>query len=245
MMRIRRGMAFFAVAFGLASGTASSGRADIIMYTESFQATGTLGGESFTDQAVTLTAFGDTSTLFSTPVIAEVNAVSSTVSIDGLATASFIDSLAIFVVYEFGGIFGFTDPNATTSGDILDVQATAFLTYDLTSPTGPIAGTFADYFSLNNPSGTSAGDLVFTSVADSVIVTAAAVPEPSSIVPSALGFLGILCCARRLRSSGGRAQSRLAYQPFCSDALTGAVNSHYVNMRPMRCRSTWRHLAGR
>ena len=171
--------------------------ADIIRYTESFQATGTLGGQSFTDQTVTLTAFGDTATLFSTPAIAEVDAVTSTVSINGLATANFADTLNVFDVYNpgFGGIFGFTDPNSTTSGDILDVQAAPFLTYDLISPIGPIDGTFADYFSLNNPTGTSAGDLVFTSIADSVIVTATAVPEPSSVVLFALGFLGVLCSA--------------------------------------------------
>jgi hypothetical protein len=192
--RIGWSVAFFAVAFGLASAA----RADIIMYTESFQATGTLGGQSFTDQSVTLTAFGDTSTLFSTPSIAEVDAVTSTVAINGVATANFTDSLNVFVVYGFGGIFGFTDPDSSTGGDILDVRASPFLTYDLISPIGPIAGSFADYFSLNNPTGTSAGDLVFTSVADSVIVTASAVPEPSSLVLVALGFLGTVCYARRL-----------------------------------------------
>jgi hypothetical protein len=196
----RLGWGVASVAFGLASGAAAAVRADIIKYTESFQATGTLGGQSFTDQAVTLTAFGDTATFFSTPAVAEVDAVTSTVSIDGLATASFTDVLTVFDVYDprFGGIFGFTDENSTTGGDILDVQASVFLTYDLTSPIGPIASTFADFFSLNNPSETSAGDLIFTSIADSVIVTAA-VPEPSSIVLSALGCLGILCFARRLR----------------------------------------------
>jgi hypothetical protein len=119
---------------------------------------------------------------------------SSIFSIVGCLTTAQAAS-TVFDVYNprFGGIFGLTDENSTTGGDILDVQASAFLTYDLTSPIGPIAGTFADYFSLNKLSGTSAGDLVFTSVADSVIVIAAAVPEPSSIVLSALGFLGVLC----------------------------------------------------
>jgi len=207
LIRFGSGVACFAVAFGTTCGAASAVRADIIRYTESFQATGTLGGQSFTDQAVTLTAFCDTTTFFSTPAFAEVDAVTSTVSINGMATASFADTLNVFVVYGFGGIFGFTDPNTTTSGDILDVQASPFLTYDLISPIGPISGTFADYFSLNNPTGTSAGDLIFTSVADSVVVTAAAVPEPSSIVLSALGFLGILCYVRRLRFRSDRTES--------------------------------------
>ncbi len=207
IMRFGSGVACLAVAFGMACATASAVHADIIRYTESFQATGTLGGQSFTDQTVTLTAFGDTTTLFSTPGFAEVDAVTSTVSINGMATASFADALNVFVVYAFGGIFGFTDPNATTSGDILDVQASPFLTYDLISPIGPISGTFDDYFSLNNPTGTSAGDLIFTSVADSVVVTAAAVPEPSSIVLSALGFLGILCSVRRLRFRSDQTES--------------------------------------
>ena len=189
--RFGPGVAFLAVVFGLASGGASAVRADIIKYTESFVATGTLGGQSFTDQAVTLTAFGYTTTFFSTPVVAFVDAITATVSIDGLATASFTDTVDVFDFYDpsFGGIFGFTDENSTTGGDILDVQASPFLTYGLTSPIGPIDGTFADLFSLNNPSGTSAGDLIFTSVADSVIVTAVAVPEPSSTIRALLaGF---------------------------------------------------------
>jgi hypothetical protein len=225
--RFVRGVVSFAVAFGLASAAASV-RADIVKYTESFQATGTLGGQSFTDQAVTLTAFGDTATFFSTPAIAALDAVTATVSIDGLATASFSDVLSVFDVYDpmFGGIFGFTDENSTTGGDILDVQASPFLTYGLTSAIGPVAGTFADFFSLNNPSGTSAGDLVFTSVADSVIVTAAAVPEPSSIVLCTLGFLGILCCARHLRYRGDRTKStRSAPAASFPDRLRRRLNA--------------------
>jgi hypothetical protein len=82
-------------------------------------------------------------------------------------------------------------------GDILDIQAAPFLTYDLISPIGPIVGSFADYFSLNNPSATSAGDLILTAVGDDVIVRASAVPEPSSVT-----LIAVRRCRRAVRRRG-------------------------------------------
>ena len=157
---------------------------------------------SFTDQQLTLTAYGDTSTLFQTPAVAFVDAHTAFVSVAGLATASFTDTLDVFDVYGFGGIFGFTDFNSPNGGDILDVRASPFLTYDLISPIGPIVGSFADYYSLNNPSATSAGDLIWTAVGNDVTVTASAVPEPSSAtLIAAAGAVGLIIAGARRRRS--------------------------------------------
>ena len=42
-------------------------RGDVLTYTESFVASGSLGAQGFTDSAFTLTVFGDTSTIFTVP----------------------------------------------------------------------------------------------------------------------------------------------------------------------------------
>jgi hypothetical protein len=192
----------FTLAVGLTPGAGPVACAGSIVYTESFTATGTLGAQSFTDRAVTLTALGDTAAVSRNPAIAMLNAVTSTVAVDGLTTATFTDTLTVFDVYNprFGGIFGITDIGSGSGGDILDVRDSVFLTYDLTSSIGPVVGSFADFMSLNKVSGTSAGDLVFTSVADTVTVTAAAVPEPPSMTLLGLGLLSSLCFATRRRA---------------------------------------------
>ncbi len=66
-----------------------------------------------------------------------------------------------------------------------------------------VVGSFADFSSLNNPTGTSAGDLVFTSVADAVTVRA--VPEPASL--TMLGLRGR--CAGRVCEEATQGRDRL------------------------------------
>ena len=204
MYRTTIGRRASAILLGLLVGVTAPAHSETILYTESFTASGSLGGASFTDQPVTLTAYGDTSTLFQTPAVAFVDSDASFVAIAGLATASFTDTLDVFVVYNprDGGIFGFTDFNSPNGGDILDVQASPFLTYDLVSPIGPIVGSFADFSSLNNPSATSAGDLILTAVGNDVIVTASAVPEPSSVTLIAVaGVVGLIVVGVRRKRS--------------------------------------------
>ena len=107
---------------------------------------------------------------------------------------------SLFIIPRDGGIFGFTDFNSPNGGDILDVQAAPFLTYDLVSPIGPLVGSFADFSSLNNPWATSAGDLILTAVGNDVIVTASSVPEPSSAT--------LLVAARRARNDRRRSPEK-------------------------------------
>jgi hypothetical protein len=188
-----------AILLALACGAPAAARADIIVSTETFQASGSLGGTNFTNQTVTLTAYGDTSTYFSTPAVALVDAPVATVAVAGLPTANSSDTLDAFVDYHVsdGGIFGLTDFNSPSSGDILDVMNLVFLTYDPRTPIGPVVGTFADFMSLNSPTPTTAGDLVFTSVADPVTVQAQPVPEQASLVLAGTGAIGLL--GRELR----------------------------------------------
>ena len=183
-------------------GHSPAARGGLFIYTESFTASGSLGGAQFTDKNVVLTVFGDTSNIFSTPVVAEVSATlaDATVGVARLPTATFNDVLNVFDVYSpnFGGIFGISDANSPNfEGDILDVQAAPFLTYDLISPIGPIFANFADPdpSTLNNPNGTSDGDLIFTSVGSAVtvnVVSLASVPEPASVATLGIGLVGVL-----------------------------------------------------
>jgi hypothetical protein len=197
-------LVFASLTFALIFEGVHSAHAGIISYTESFLASGSLGGQDFANRSVTLMALGDTSTIFRAGELATVDAVTSTVSVAGLGTAVFTDALTVFNISgtNFGGVFGLTDLNSANSGDILDVRASSFETYDLVSPIGPINGSFDDYMSLNNPSGTSAGDLIFTSVSDSVVVTASAVPEPSTLTMCGIaGAVGLAVTMDRRRDA--------------------------------------------
>jgi hypothetical protein len=173
---------------------ARQANADAITYTESGTATGSIGATNFTDALVTITFAGDTSNvsgasgLFSNPV------GTATVTIGGIGTFGFTDSLYVFDNQSFS-VVGISD---STLNDILDtIGSSAFSTYDLTTAIGPVTGLSG--FNLGSTYGTSDGLLAFSGMSANstfAATTAAAVPEPSSLVLLGAAIAGLLMLRR-------------------------------------------------
>jgi len=180
---------------------AGQANATSITYTVSdTSVTGTLNGTSFT-APVTVTFVGDTSNVLSSPSscapsVAPCNQVgTATVTIGGLGTYTFTDSMEAFDNQSYGstGAAGISD---LTSGpySVLDTLDNAFETYDLTTSIGPITDT-----SFINPAldaNTTGGVLNFTS--DSGVSTfTATTPEPCSLFLIGAGLSGLVMVRRR------------------------------------------------
>jgi hypothetical protein len=169
--------------------------AETATYTETITTSGTVGNTSFTNQLLTLTATGDTSSIFesnTSPAIYQIP-VTMTFSVENGPSGTFLGSPDVFVNNGFG-VAGFG-----AGADILDVFSSVFATYSLGDSLGGVSGTDVDTgytfsttdgnFALNNAN--SAGTATFSAN------VASPAPEPSSLVLSASGALGMLAVLRR------------------------------------------------
>ncbi len=185
----------------LVSAPARSG-AGTITYTETVDATGTLGSSSFTDALVTLTFVGDTANVTNPSSGIYRNPMgTATVTVNGMtATLSGASGLDVFVNQ--------TDDTAgiETFATILTVTDSALASYDLTGSIGPLTGTAGGSTGSHFP--TSGGDLViasFTSTATFQAIVSASVPEPAGLLLMGLGIAGL--AAIRLRPAAGKSKS--------------------------------------
>jgi hypothetical protein len=135
-----RVLAFAAVATTtLALGFAAPAAASPIEYTETATGSGTLNGTAFTNDLITITAFGDTTGVITVMPGFFVNAGGvATVTVSGVGS----DTLPISVVFvmqgpPLGPSAGFADP--VQNAAILDTGDSAFSTYALNTAIGPIS----------------------------------------------------------------------------------------------------------
>lgn len=165
-----------------------------ITYTETGTGSGSLGANAFTRATVTITFSGDTANVSGGTGFFTNQPITATVSISGIATATFTDNPFAFdnQGLQTAGI-------GDSQGSILDTQNAAFAGYDLTTNIGPLTGSsfIRPDLSFSTTSGaftlSSFGDVTFTAT------TTTAVPEPAPLAMLGVGVIG-LGLMRRLRA---------------------------------------------
>jgi len=188
--------------FGLA------GRADAapIMFTFETTASGTIGGNAFTNENIILKLTGDTdnrtgSALSPNADITQLIVDTATIEITNQGTFQISTPISTFVNRDrmAVGAGNFLIP-ADFIGSLIDP---AFATWDMLSSIGPItsSGTIlASGTPANDPIGTSGGDLRFNNGSPSVTYTATVIPEPASLALLGLGSLALIRRRRRRRA---------------------------------------------
>jgi hypothetical protein len=166
-------------------------QASPIIYQFNAIGSGSLGGNSFDNAAITITANTDTSQIFTySPGILHVPNLSATVYIAGLGTATF-DNTRDFVNQNTGA--GISD--GVLGYDILAVATRSIGTYDLSTSIGPLSGQAA--FNVGVAFGTTEGDFILTSASSGIFqATIEPVPEPSACMILGFGAVGLLTFKR-------------------------------------------------
>lgn len=183
-------------------GFAASTDASPIIYTESGLASGTIGGSTFTNVLVQVTASGDTAnvvTLTDGTYTLYANLSSLTrITIAGIGTATITDATAVYsfptpVLIDTGfpvlpyAIIGTLDspPSLDSFTGIGGQGDNALLGYGLTTSIGPITGSPGGIGHSSDFINTSSGHLTFSaniSPTSQGTFTATLVPEPMSLV---------------------------------------------------------------
>jgi hypothetical protein len=163
-------------------------QAGVITYTESAVGSGTLGSQSFSSELVTVSLTADTSGITDVGPYYTTLPATTTVTIAGIGTAAFTDS--VYLLNDpFDGTVQFFDFTGTGYTAILGTTAAALVGYDLGSAIGPFTGSaFNGGSSLPTTLGTfylELGD----SESGTFTATGQSVPEPASIAMLGMAIL--------------------------------------------------------
>jgi hypothetical protein len=170
--------------------------ASLLTYTEQVIASGQLGPASFALQPITLTLTGDTGAITQPEFGIFVELGTVTLSVDGVGTADFTD---VTQVVSNQGAIGAGFGDNTTGLAILFTSSSAFASYDLQNPFGPVTGPAI----INGGASfnTTAGAFRIDSISGLSTFTATAVPEPGELLPLAFLLISVLIAARTLVQS--------------------------------------------
>jgi hypothetical protein len=141
-----------------------AGHAELITYTESVVASGSLGGRNFTNAVVTITGSADTSQVQPSFTGYAVLTPGARVTVAGVGTFTFADPIEFFVSAMFT-VAGVTDLTGPLGLDIVDTQSSAFETYSLTTAFGPVTG--PPVINAGDPFSTNGGALIVNSAGNS------------------------------------------------------------------------------
>ena len=158
-------------------------------------ASGSLDGKTFTSQTVTLVLIGDTSNVVNHGSGFLTDAGTATVSVSGLGTDTFTDSMIVFNNQPLNTV-GIEDLN---TDDVLDVTNAAFGSYALNTSLGPLSG--ASLGNSNSSYNTAGGSFKFTSPLNvdhpaTFTASTSSVPEPATLGLIGAG-IGLLVLRRR------------------------------------------------
>jgi hypothetical protein len=166
--------------------TPGPGTASPVTYTETATISGSLGGQSFSGDLLTLTGSGDTANVTGS----FVNLVSASVSITGVGNGGFTDATQV-AAGNRSDVAGFGDPGRNLG--ILFTLNTAFSTYDLKTSIGPLSGVALFNNGVSFP--TTAGAFIINSVTGdatfSAVVSPSGVPLPGALPLFATGLAGL------------------------------------------------------
>ena len=158
-----------------------------VTYIIEVNGTGTFNGSDFVGQNVTFTAVGDTDDIVSGGMGILNIPTAATVSLPGLGSDSFTDSMGVFVNNP-SGVAGF---GRYQNADLADIVNDSFNTYDLRTSVGPLEGLASTNLDLGFA--TSGGSFSFSSIRSGTFTARAEpVPEPATLAALGLGAAALL-----------------------------------------------------
>jgi hypothetical protein len=157
----------------------------LLTYTETVTTSGTLDGTAFTNQLVTITLTGDANGIMNSGFELLLTG-SASVTVAHVGSDAFTDAMAALVI-PASQTAGISD--RSRSADVLDTINSAFASYGLNTPIGPLSGMSNSNTDKNGspiPFPTASGSLLLNGpfdVSHPSIFTAAAIaaPEPETL----------------------------------------------------------------